>query len=81
MNNVSGEGRDGGVKRKEKRDRIERKKKEEERRKKKRKRGTVRGVKRRRGLPGTSGFVGEWRILIGIVKTNRRVTRRSRRGE
>ena len=32
------------------------------------------------GLPGTSGFVGEWRILIGIVKTNRRVTRRSRRG-
>lgn len=30
---------------------TERKKKEEERRKKKRKRGTVRGVKRRRGLP------------------------------
>ena len=28
MNNVSGEGRDGGVKRKEKRDRIERKRKE-----------------------------------------------------
>ena len=27
------------------------------------------------GLPGTSGFVGEWRILIGIVKTNRREKR------
>jgi proton-translocating NADH-quinone oxidoreductase chain M len=32
------------------------------------------------GLPGTSAFVGEWRIRVGIVQKNRRVTRRSARG-
>ena len=32
------------------------------------------------GLPGTSAFVGEWRIFVGIVQTNRLVRRGSRSG-